>query len=515
MRRAIGTHAGSDSRRKILVVGGGISGLATAVRLVELAQASDQSPLEVTVCERNSTWGGVLQTQPLNDGFVERCADMFTTKLPWALQLCETIGFLDQLIPTDERRRGALVATRTGAAPIPAGFSLLVPQRWDTLWKSDILSRSAKFRMRMEPWVILLRRKFRPGSQVDESFQSFAIRHWGKEAYDWLIQPLVSGIFTADPAKLSMDAALTEFADLERQHGSLLKSTKQPTKNSSAEDSSTAHLQDALTATSGPRHLDSSGVRYGLFLTPREGMSSWVNAIVTWLRDRGVKLELETRVERLVRTENDWSVVRIQQADSEPTIENFNSVVLATPAQASSQLVQNIDADLAKRLREIEYASAAIVVSRFRRSQFVADGEQLGFGLVVPTILGSPLIATSFASQKFPGRCAPSDLLTRSFFGGALNPDHVEWEDQRLIESSVRELRRWVPFQGEPLQSQVVRWRNAMPQYHVGHRDRIAGIDQLIVKQPGLALAGNAYNGVGIPQCIKSGWDAAAQVFNS
>lgn len=515
MSRVIPTQVGNESRRKVLVVGGGISGLATAVRLVELARARQDTSLDVTICERSENWGGVLQSQPLNDGFVERCADMFTTKLPWALQLCETIGFLDQLIPTDERRRGALVATRTGAAPIPAGFSLLVPQRWDTLWKSDILSRSAKFRMWLEPWIILLRRKFRPGSKVDESFQSFAIRHWGKEAYDWLIQPLVSGIFTADPAKLSMDAALTEFADLERQHGSLLKSTKQQTSNSTSDDSSAAHLQDALTSTSGPGQFDSSGVRYGLFLTPREGMSSWVKAIVDWLCGHGVKLESETRVERLVRAENDWSVARFQQAAAEATIDNFNSVVLATPAHATSQLVQDIDAQLAKSLREIEYASAAIVVSRFRRSQFVADGEKLGFGLVVPSILGSPLIATSFASQKFPGRCSPSDLLTRSFFGGALNPDHVEWDDQRLVECAVRELRRWIPFQGEPLESQVVRWRNAMPQYHVGHRDRIAWINQAIAKQPGLALAGNAYQGVGIPQCIKSGWDAAEQVYSA
>ncbi|MBL8889778.1 MAG: protoporphyrinogen oxidase [Planctomycetaceae bacterium] len=514
MTRALRSPTGSDSRHKVLIVGGGISGLATAVRLVELAQARDEFFLEITLCEQNTNWGGVLQTQPLSDGFVERCADMFTTKLPWALQLCKTIGFLDQLIPTDEGRRGALVATRNGVAPIPAGFSLLVPQRWDTLWKSDILSRSAKFRMRMEPWIMLLRRKFRPGLTADESFQSFAIRHWGKEAYDWLIQPLVSGIFTADPAKLSMDAALTEFADLERQHGSLLKSAKRKALDSAGTDHSSAQLQDALTATSGPGQPDSSGVRYGLFLTPREGMSSWVHAIVDWLDKRGVQLEIGTRVERLTRDKHDWSVVRFRPAATEPTIENFDSVVLATPAQAASNLMKDIDVDLANRLREIEYASAAIVVSRFRRSQFVNDTEKLGFGLVVPTILGSPLIATSFASQKFPGRCTPSDLLTRSFFGGALNPDHVEWDDQRLIDCANRELSRWIPFHGEPLESQVVRWQNAMPQYHVGHRDRVAVINQLLAKQPGLALAGNAYDGVGIPQCIKSGWDAAAQVLS-
>ncbi len=506
-------HSPDDRNRKILVVGGGISGLAAAVRLVVRAQERQQPSPHIVVCETNSTWGGVLQTQPLTDGFVERCADMFTTKLPWALELCRAIGYLDQLIPTDEKRRGALVATRSGAAPIPAGFSLLVPQRWDSVWKSPVLSRRAKLRMWLEPWVVLFRRRFRVGSTVDESFQSFAIRHWGREAYDWLIQPLVSGIFTADPARLSMDAALTEFADLERQHGSLLRSanaTQQPANN--GDDVSSAQLQDALAATAGANTSASTGVRYGLFLTPRLGMSHWIKAMTDWLLRHGVTLENETTVSHMVRSENQWSVDRRPNSSPEPITEKFDAVILATPTYAAAKLLQGVDPALATRLAEIEYASAAIVVSRFQRKQFADNGEKLGFGLVVPTILKSPLIATSFSSQKFPGRCAESDLLTRSFFGGALNPEHVDWDDQKLIETSVRELRRWISLVGDPLESQIVRWRNAMPQYHVGHRQRIEDISQLVAKHTSLALAGNAYIGVGIPQCIKSGWDAAEQV---
>jgi oxygen-dependent protoporphyrinogen oxidase len=216
----------------------------------------------------------------------------------------------------------------------------------------------------------------------------------------------------------------------------------------------------------------------------------------------------------LLRTDNHWSVVRQSSSSATPREEIFDSVVLATPAYAAAKLLQDLDAELATGLAQIEYASAAIVVSRFRRHQFEDNGEQLGFGLVVPTVLGSPLIATSFASQKFPGRCVPSDLLTRSFFGGALNPDHVDWTDLKLIETSVRELRRWISFVGDPVESQVVRWFKAMPQYHVGHRQKIERIKQLVAKHSGLAVAGNAYAGVGIPQCIKSGWDAADQVLS-
>lgn len=518
----------TDRPRRILIVGGGISGLAAAVRLVDrhsphtTSDVDPPSPLEVVVCDAGPHCGGMLQTTALADGLVEQCADMFTTKLPWALELCRIIGFQDELIPTDEQRRGALVAAPRGALPVPAGFSLLAPQRWDSLWKSPLLSTRGKLRMRLEPWLARWSRRFHAGDATDESFQSFAIRHWGVEAYTWLIQPLVSGIFTADPAKLSMDAALTEFADMERQHGSLWRAAQLQKNNTNEHKeqlqskgketgSSTAELQDVLTSTGQPTDPTSTGVRYGLFLTPRRGMSSWMTAIVDWLQQRHVRFHTQTTCHELQQVPTGWSVY-LHDSSGQSRRETFSAVILALPTPAAAPLLAAPCPALAHSLSQIEYASAAIVVSRFHRQQFPDQAERLGFGLVVPTALGSPLIATSFASQKFPGRCRPEDLLTRSFFGGALNPAHVEWDDQRLVRSSVTELRRWIPFSGEPIDSQVVRWRQAMPQYHVGHRQRIEAIASAVGHHPNLALAGNAYQGVGIPQCIKSGWDAADRV---
>lgn len=509
--------------RRILIVGGGISGLAAAVRLVEIERqkgtpAQSTPTLEVSLCDAGSQGGGMLQTTALPDGLVEQCADMFTTKLPWALELCRIIGFQDELIPTDEQRRGALVAARQGVYPVPKGFQLLAPQRWDSLWQSPLLSTSGKLRMRLEPWLAMWNRRFYAGDATDESFQSFATRHWGTEAYTWLIQPLVSGIFTADPAKLSMDAALTEFADMERQHGSLwraaLENKNKTTKHnqlSYSKEYSSPELQDVLTGTRPPTDPTSTGVRYGLFLTPRNGMSSWMNALTRWLKQRHVRFLPQTRCEQLQPVEHGWSVA-LRDPHGQLRTEAFDAVILAIPAPTVVPLLSGPCPPLATQLRKIEYASAAIVVSRYPRQQFPDHGERLGFGLVVPTALGSPLIATSFASQKFPGRCRPEDLLTRSFFGGALHPDHVDWDDEQLIRSSISELRRWIPFRGEPTESQVVRWREAMPQYHIGHRQRIAAIQDRLAHYPGLALAGNAYQGVGIPQCIKSGWDAADRV---
>jgi oxygen-dependent protoporphyrinogen oxidase len=467
----------------------------------------------------------MLQTDYQADGLVEQCADMFTTKLPWAWELCQIIGFTSELIPTDERRRGALVATPAGPLPVPSGFSLLVPQRWDSLWQSPLLSRQGKWRMWLEPIMALSRRRFRPGLDTDESFADFATRHWGQEAFEKLIQPLVSGIFTADPAKLSMDAALSEFVEMERAHGSLVWAARAARADQGRSIESRAaqrwdqgpHLQDALaghTPAADAADPSSSGVRYGLFLTPRHGMGSWIAAMVQWLRQQGVEFWPRTKVTALRRRARDWEVDRATRGAPGLQTERYDDVVLAIPAYRAAELLNGRQPELASRLAAIEYASAAIVVSRLHRCQLPEGGEKLGFGLVVPDYLASPLIATSFSSQKFPGRCPDDQMVLRSFFGGARHPEHVDWSDEELIARAMGELRRWVPVTGEPIHSQVVRWRRAMPQYHVGHRGRVRDIEALVDRLPGLRLAGNAYHGVGIPQCIKSGWDAADALYN-
>jgi protoporphyrinogen/coproporphyrinogen III oxidase len=513
--------ATESATRRILIVGGGVSGLAAAIRLVQRQQVGGHSgpPIQIQICESGDQWGGVLQTDYAADGLVERCADMFTTKLPWALELCHAIGFTSELIPTEERRRGALVATPRGAVPVPAGFSLLVPQRWDTLWQSPLLSRRGKWRMWMEPFMALRHRRFGPGSETDESLASFAVRHWGREAFEKLIQPLVSGIFTADPTKLSMDAALPEFTEMERQHVSLVWAARQGARADQqgaqpAVPESTPHLQEALAATSaGESAAQSTGVRYGLFLTPRRGMASWVAAMVAWLRQQGVQFLPRTEVRRVRSSPAGWvAECRSATAVELPT-GPYDGVVLAVPTYRAAEIVAEEASELAARLAAIEYASAAIVVSRLDRAQLEERGEKLGFGLVVPSALGSPLIAASFSSQKFPGRCPDDQMVIRSFFGGALHPEHVEWSDEDLIARAWGELGRWIPVTGEPRASEVVRWRRAMPQYHVGHRARIRDIEALVDRLPGLRLAGNAYHGVGIPQCIKSGWDAADALY--
>lgn len=512
--------------RRILIIGGGVTGLAAAVRIVQQAKQTSAPMPHVQVWNATDQWGGMLQTRELPDGLVECCADMFTTKLPWAWQLCETIGFCDELIPTDERRRGALVATANGTRPVPPGFSLLVPQRWDALWRSPLLSLRAKFRMRLEPWIAMANRRFYPDRGEDESFRDFTIRHWGQEAFERLIQPLVSGIFTADPARLSMTAALPEFVEMERAYGSLIRAQRANTRaavdgaHAKPQGASSSQLQDVLTASSPASHeAPAAGVRYGLFLTPRHGMQSWMDAIQRWLVQHGVELVANRTAVRVRGEGNQWVVDGHGSGHASPIVAAggetpmaFDGVIVATPAWQASALLNEAAGAAANELAKIEYASAAIVVSRYSRDHFEAQGHGLGFGMVVPHYLGSPLIATSFASQKFPGRCRPSDLITRSFFGGALHPDHVDWDDTRLIQAAHDELKRFIPVAQSPLESEVVRWRRAMPQYHVGHDDRIRVLEELLGQAPGLAVAGNAYHGVGIPQCIKSGWDAADQI---
>jgi len=522
--------------RKILVIGAGISGLSAAIRI-----AKEFPTASVTICDGRPEAGGVLQTRYANDGLVELSADMFTTKLPWALRLCEMIGYQNQLIPTDEKRRGALLATRTGTSPVPTGFSLMIPNQLSGILRSPLLGISGKLRVLLEPLFATVNRKFYPGGSFDESLQDFAIRHWGRQVFDRLIQPLVSGIYTADPAKLSMQAALSEFADMEKNYGSLLLGRRHAEKSKHAQGAdarpSTAHPQGASNAVAAAEEkADSiggasqalseasqkaSGARYGLFLTPKNGMQDWIQAMVQWLKDQSVEFRMGVKAVDLKSTAGGWQVALENVDDAASSADDdrvppkqrqvqvFDAVVVATPSWQAADLLKQVDPMVATLLSQIEFASAAIVISRFKKTQFPNDGRDLGFGMVVPSYLKSPLIATSFSSNKFSGRCDDDSLVTRSFLGGALNPEVIGWTDEEIIDASLMQFRRWIPFQGQPEFSEVIRWSRAMPQYHLGHVQKVESIDHQMNGLNRIALAGNAYKGVGIPQCIKSGWDAA------
>ena len=413
--------------------------------------------------------------------------------------------------------------------PIPDGFYLMSPRKLWPLLTSPLLSWPAKLRLLAEPFIPSKKtlslwvedppwgRGQGEGSS-DESVADFARRRLGRETFEQIVQPLVAGIYTADPEQLSMAATMPQFLEMERTHGSLLRATLCPRR--------TGHFSDQSTAP--PPHPDAdqaSGPRYALFTAPRNGMTSLINAIAASHR-LAAAIRLNTPITSISRECNEWrlncglriadcglSAIRNPQSRVPSGCHNpksFDALILAVPSHAAARLLEATDAPLAAELAAISYASCAVVSLGFARRQI---GHALdGFGFVVPQREGRRIIAASFASLKYPGRAPDDCVLIRTFVGGALQPDLLNQPDADLIRTAVEELSELLSVKGEPLVTDVARWPNSMPQYHVGHLDRTARIEQLATRWPKLALAGNAYHGVGIPHCIASGQAAAERI---
>jgi oxygen-dependent protoporphyrinogen oxidase len=469
-------------------VGGGIAGLAAAHRLLELDAAT-----RVTLFEASGRVGGVLQTERRDGYLVERSADMFTTREPWALALCRRLGIAGELIGTNAQFRRAFVVCRGRLVPVPEGFTLMSPAKVWPILKTPILSPLGKLRMAWECFTPARR------DGGDESLASFVVRRFGRETFDRLVQPLIGGIYTADPDQLSLAATLPQFLEYERQYGSVIRGVraqKAIVGRQSPDDSAPP---------SGAANLG-AGARYGMFLAPREGMGRLVEALEARLPADCVRLN--SPIDSISRTaDGGWSLaVRgSNQADA------FDDLIVAAPATACGTLLQGVQAKLAQLVAAIPYAGASLVLLGYRRDQIAHRLD--GFGFIVPAIERRQVIAGGFASVKFAGRAPADRVLLRVFIGGALQPRLAALPDEELLAIAHNELRELLGIRGEPELRDVARWLGAMPQYHVGHLDRVREINELAAAIPHFALAGNAYEGVGVPFCIRSGEQAAERIF--
>ncbi|MFV2067658.1 MAG: protoporphyrinogen oxidase [Pirellulales bacterium] len=463
--------------RRVAVVGGGITGLAAAHHLHEL----DPS-VELVLLERRARLGGVLETVNVEGFRLERSADNFITNLPWGIDLCRQVGLEDQLLRTNDVHRQAFVVHAGKLEKIPEGFLIMAPTRMGPMVTTPILSWLGKLRLACEPFI-----RTRTDDD-DESLANFATRRLGRETYERLVQPLVGGIYTADPTRLSVQAALPRFRDMEREHGSLTRAMWRQAVKQKRSGGGT------------------SGARYSLFVAPREGMSSLVEAIARRLPPGAVRLE--DTVESLQPTESGgWSIA---VAGSEPRQLAVDAVVVATPAHAASQLFDDADPELGPLLQQIPHARCSIVTLGFRREQI---GHPLdGFGFVVPQIEERQILSSSFTSVKYRHRAPEGHELIRTFVGGACQESLADLPDDQLLALVREELGELLSIEGQPVFEHISRWPPVMPQYCVGHGDLVRQIEQRVDRFTGLALAGNAYHGVGIPNCIQSGQQAAERV---
>ncbi|HBH53816.1 MAG TPA: protoporphyrinogen oxidase [Planctomycetaceae bacterium] len=472
--------------RHIAIIGGGVSGLAAAHRLGELA-AGAQRPLQVTVFEAQSALGGLVGTKEVDGYRIETGADSFITNKPGAIRLCERLGLAGELIPTDARFRRSLVLSRGRAVAVPEGFQLLAPNSLWPVWKSPIFSLGGKLRLAAEPFVP------RPAQPVvDESLASFVRRRLGQEALDRLVQPLVGGIYTSDPERLSLRATMPRFLDMEASHGSLIRA-----------------LQAESGESRGPQDRTASGARYGLFATPRLGISQMVETLVARV-GQTAQIQTSCPIESIdSAVEGDGFVLRLAGREAV----RCDGVIVATPAHRAAQLLKGLRPAASQALGEIEYASTVIVVSGHRLADVAHPLD--AFGLVIPAIEKRRILAVSFTSRKFPNRAPEGSVQLRTFVGGAMQPELVRQSDEAIVELVREELTELLGVTWRPEVVVVARWMNSMPQYHVGHLDIVQRIENDLATTPRLALGGNALHGVGLPDTITSGETAAERVWQN
>jgi oxygen-dependent protoporphyrinogen oxidase len=466
---------------RIAIVGGGISGLAAAFTLEEHRRAG---AVEYTLFESSPQFGGVLRTEQIDGCIVEAGPDSFISEKPWAADLCRALGLGDQLIGSNDADRKTYILVRGRLIPMPDGLMFMVPTKILPTGLSPLFSWTTKFRMARE--------LFHPprAAEEDESVASMVERHYGAEMADRLADPLLSGIYGGEAANLSVRAVLPRFAEMERTHGSLGRAML-------------AARKKILRPADKPTPP--------LFTSLKNGMQQLVETIVPRLNP--ASLITNARVQSIQPEAIGWAV-RVQPDPQNPGVRttHFDAVILALPALAAAQVLVACAPELSAELAAIGYSSSITVGLGYDRS--VRQSLPPGFGFLVPRSEGKKLLAATFVHNKFPHRTPDDRALLRCFFAGSNAENIWQLSDEAIVAIVRTELQQILGVSAEPLFARVYKWKSAMAQYGVGHLDRLDRIERLRQQLPGLALAGNGYRGIGVPDCVRSGQSAANQLLS-
>ncbi len=460
---------------RIAIIGGGVSGLAAAFALEEHRRAG---AVEYVLYESSPRLGGVLRTENIEGCLVEAGPDSFITEKPWAADLCRTLGLGDQLIGSNDAHRITYILVRGRLIPMPDGLMFMVPTKILPTGFSPLFSWGTKLRMARE----LLHPP--RAAATDESVASLVNRHYGPEMVDRLADPLLSGVYGGEAASLSVRAVLPRFADMERTHGSLGRAMLAARKKM-------------------PRSANKPAPP--LFTSLKNGMQQLVETLVPRLNQ--ASLLSSTPVQLIQSQAGGWTVSAGTKSDP------FDAVILAVPALAAAQILSLCSADLSAELAAIQYSSSITVGLAYDRD--VRQSLPPGFGFLVPRSEGKRLLAATFVHNKFPHRAPEDRALLRCFFAGSNAENIWQLSDDAIIAVVRNELQQILGLRAAPLFARVYKWKSAMAQYGVGHLERLDRIERLRQQLPGLALAGNGYRGIGVPDCVRSGQNAANDVLKS
>jgi len=469
---------------RIAIIGGGIAGLAAAYEL-EKARAAGAA-VEYTLFEERPRLGGSLASEIVDGAVLERGPDSFLTEKPAAAELCRELGLGGELIPSNDAARKTYIVTRNRLVALPDGLMFLVPTKLVPTALTRLFSVRTKMRMALELLI-----PPRP-SEGDESVAALVKRHFGQEAVDRLADPLLSGIYGGDATQLSAQTVLPRLVEMETKYGSLTRGML------------AAHRKMRAMAKSSSDGASRGGA---IFTALRGGMGQLVDAITQRLDADSVRTS--TSVNGIEKTAQGWKIA------AGGASENFDALIMAAPAWTAGELLTPVDAELGAELGGIPYSSSITV-------NLVYDETKIGplpdgFGFLVPAVEGRAMLACTFVHRKFLGRTPPGKAVFRAFLGGMKRTDLLAESDQALVEVVRREMREILGAKTfgakvEPEFAQVTRWRRAMAQYAVGHKARMQRVNARVAVLPGLRLVGNAYDGIGVPDCIRLGRKAAREL---
>jgi len=459
---------------KIAIIGGGISGLSAAFRLERARR--DGADIRYTLFESSGRLGGVMRTERVDGCLIEAGPDSFLSEKQSAAELCRELGIADQLVGSNDAHRRTYILVKGRLIEMPDGLQFMVPTKLLPTITTPLLSVGTKLRMACEFFASP------HTSNGDESAAAFVERHFGSEVVDRLADPLLAGVYGGSAERLSVRAVLPRFLDMEAKYGSLSRAMLAAMKKR---------------PTNGPRPI---------FTSMKDGMQQLVDVVVAQLDPRAIRTG--SRIKALGREGEDWIILR-----QDGTAEKFDRVIIATPAYIAGGLLRSVEPRLASLLGDISYSSSVTVALGYAAAGYDGRGAKRedGFGFLVPRSEGKRLLACTFVHNKFPHRAPEGQLLLRVFLGGSNDAAVLEIPDEEILRIVRVELRQILGLTAEPAFSRIYRWERSMAQYEVGHLERVAEIERLRAVVPGLALAGNAYRGIGVPDCIKSGMDAAAE----
>jgi protoporphyrinogen/coproporphyrinogen III oxidase len=449
----------------VAIIGGGISGLSTAYYL-------SKAGIPSTLIEARPRLGGVIQTERIQNCVVEAGPDSFLAAKPWAMDLIRELGLESEVIGSNDPQRKTFIRRNGRMVEIPDGLQFLVPTKILPMVASPLMSWPAKLRMALE-WL----RRPPAKSDRDRSVSEFVEEHYGREAVDYLAEPLLAGIYGGDPAKLSMRSVLPRFVELEKKYGSLTR---------------------GVLAERPPAREDPPAP---LFRTLRDGLGRLVSAVA----QSSTRTDfIHKPVETIERTGAGFRL-RIGGAWLEA-----DQVVLTCEAHQASRISASVDARISELLGSIDYSSSMTVALGFDRN--AVKQQMLGFGFLIPKRERGKLLGGTWVGNKFPNRVPDSLALLRCFLGGAGNDAVLAEGDDAVVGEVRQELREILSITAEPLFSKVYRWPSSMAQYTVGHAERIRELEMRLESAPGMFVAGNGYHGIGVPDCIRMGKEAAERI---